>query len=105
MLEFFSISRAGFVNGEFFLRNPGSSGFESSINLSMNGVVGESSVENPERIFVKKQFTATWCLLVVSLGDDRGQGGSLSLPGQHLVLDLPDLLLEVPGLGRHRLPD
>ena len=68
MLEFFSISRAGFVNGEFFLRNSGSSGFESSINLSMNGVVGESSVENPERIFVKK----TVCCCLVFTGREPG---------------------------------
>ena len=41
----------------------------------------------------------------MSLGDHGGQGGALSLPGQHLVLNLPDLLLEVPGLGGDGLPD
>ena len=41
----------------------------------------------------------------MSLGNDGGEGGGGPLPGQHLVLDLPDLLLEVPGGGVDSLPD
>ena len=41
----------------------------------------------------------------MGLGNDGGEGGGGPLPGQHLVLDLPDLLLEVPGGGVHGLPD
>ena len=44
-------------------------------------------------------------LLVMGLGNDGGEGGGGPLPGQHLVLDLPDLLLEVPGGGVDSLPD
>ena len=66
----------------------------------MNGVVGESSVEDPVKIFVKNiSLPDVLFLLVVSLGDHGGQGGALSLPGQHLVLNLPNLLLQVPGLS------
>ena len=39
-----------------FLRNPRGSSFESSINLSVNRVVGKSSVENPENILTSKIF-------------------------------------------------
>ena len=46
-----------------------------------------------------------WSLLVVSLRDDGGEGRPLPLPRQHLVFNFPDLLLEVPGLGRDGLPD
>ena len=41
----------------------------------------------------------------MSLGNDGSEGGGGPLPGQHLVLDLPDLLLEVPGGGVDSLPD
>ena len=41
----------------------------------------------------------------MSLGYDGGQRSPESLPGEHLVLNLANLLLEVPGLGRDRLPD
>ena len=41
----------------------------------------------------------------MGLRDDGSQGSSLSLPGQHLILNLANLLLEVPGLGRDGLPD
>ena len=44
-------------------------------------------------------------LLVMGLGDDGGEGGGGPLPGQHLVLDLSNLLLQVPGGGVHGLPD
>ena len=44
-------------------------------------------------------------LLVMGLRNDGGEGGGGPLPGQHLVLDLPDLLLEVPGGGVDSLPD
>jgi len=71
------------------LRNPGSSGSEGSVDAGMNGIVAETSVEK----------------LVMGLGNDGGQGGGGPLPGQHLVLDLADLLLEVPGGGVHSLPD
>ena len=40
----------------------------------------------------------------MGVGNDGGEGGGGPLPGEHLVLDLADLLLEVPGLGVHRLP-
>ena len=39
-----------------FLRNPRGSSFESAINLSVNRVVGKSSVENPENILTSKIF-------------------------------------------------
>ena len=39
-----------------FLRNPRGSSFESAINLSVNRVVGKSSVENPENILISKIF-------------------------------------------------
>ena len=41
----------------------------------------------------------------MGLGDDGGEGGGGPLPGQHLVLDLSNLLLQVPGGGVHGLPD
>ena len=41
----------------------------------------------------------------MGLGNDGGEGGGGPLPGQHLVLDLANLLLEVPGSGVHSLPD
>lgn len=37
-------------------------------------------------------------LLVVSVRKDRGERGGSSLPGEHLVLDLANLLLEVLAL-------
>ena len=87
------------------LRNPGSSGSEGSVDAGMNGIVAETSVEKPKKFTFKKMFYPVNILLVMGLGNDGGQGGGGPLPGQHLVLDLADLLLQVPGGGVHGLPD
>ena len=52
IVEFFSMNRTV----SEFLRNPCGSSFESAINLSVNRVVGKSSVENPENILISKIF-------------------------------------------------
>ena len=71
----------------------------------MNGIVAETSVEKPKKFTFNKMFYPVKILLVMGLGNDGGQGGGGPLPGQHLVLDLADLLLQVPGGGVHGLPD
>ena len=44
-------------------------------------------------------------LLVMSIWQDWSQRSCSSLSGQHLVLNLTNLLLEVPALWWHSLPD
>ena len=39
------------TDGRLGLGDSGSSGLEGSVNLCMNGVVGESSVKNPVKYF------------------------------------------------------
>ena len=54
---------------------------------------------------ITEDYSTFMNVLVMGLRDDRGEGGGGPLPGQHLVLDLPDFFLEVPGGGVHGLPD
>ena len=71
----------------------------------MNRIVSEASVENPMKYNLEKVFPRLLSLLIVSLRDDGSKGRALSLPRQHLVLNLPDFLLEIPGFGWDGLPD
>ena len=47
------------------LRNPGSSGSEGSVDAGMNGVVGETSVEKPEKFTLNKDLDL--CLTIFYL--------------------------------------
>ena len=40
------------------LRNPGSSGSEGSVDAGMNGIVGETSVEKPEKFTFNRNLGA-----------------------------------------------
>ena len=72
----------------------------------MNGIIAETSVEKPERWYLTNtSLDVNNILLVMGLGNDGGERGGGPLPGQHLVLNLSNLLLQVPGGGVHGLPD
>ena len=65
------------------LGDSGSSGLEGSVDLGVDWVVGESSVENPEMNYFQFQyifFKTENLLLVMSLRDNRGQWSGSSLP-------------------------
>ena len=73
------------------LGDSGSSGLEGSVDLGVDWVVGESSVENPEMNHFQFQyifFKTENLLLVMSLRDNRGQWSGSSLPWQHLIFNL-----------------
>ena len=72
----------------------------------MQRFIGEATTNNPEITENDDESEDDYeTLLVVSIRNDWSKGSGSSLPGQHLVLDLANLLLQILALGGNSLPD